>query len=160
SKEQKQFLKLTKKWQTLQKSLDEFSNLSSWKILPSSTEIDSLLDQLQGNYWQKRKAKKRWNQLSHLPFDTAKLALNELVTFNDLQQQIAKIDLQLTELGLSDPSTEIPQIQTAIPLFTEQKWQDYASLSAEQKKTLLGINPTIERFRVLVKHYFSFGDDL
>jgi len=160
SKEQKQFLKLTKKWQTLQKSLDEFSNLSSWKILPSSTEIDSLLDQLQGNYWQRRKAKKRWSQLSHLPFDTAKLALNELVTFNDLQQQIAKIDLQLTELGLSDPSTEIPQIQTAIPLFTEQKWQDYALLSAEQKKTLLGINPTIERFRVLVKHYFSFGDDL
>ena len=160
SKEQKQFLKWTKKWQTLQKSLGEISNLSSWKIIPSSTEIDSLIEQFNGNYWQKRKAKKRWNQLSHLPILKAELALNQLVALNDLKQQITKIDIQLTELGVSDPSTEIPQIQTAIPLFTEQKWQDYALLSAEQKKTILGINPTIERFRILVKQYFSFDDDV
>ena len=159
SKEQKQFLKIVKSYQSLAKKAST-RNQSSWKTIPSMLEIEVIIDQLNGNFWAKRKAKKRWNELSHLPINKALEALAELKSSLELEAKINEKEIQLHELGLVDISQEIPQILNAIPLFTEDKWHDYALLSAENKKVLLGIQPKLERFRVMIKHYFSFDDEL
>lgn len=159
SKEQKQFLKIVKSYQSLTKKAST-RNQSSWKTIPSTLEIEVIIDQLNGNFWLKRKAKKRWNELSHLPINKALEALAELKSSLELEAKIGETEIQLHQLGLVDISQEIPQILNAIPLFTEDKWHDYALLSAENKKVLLGIQPKLERFRVMIKHYFSFEDEL
>lgn len=160
SKEQKQFLKLAKSYQSSRNKQTQSQNQSSWKSIPSTIEIESLLEQFNGGFWSKRKATKRWNQLSHLPIQKAELALIELKENTELQQKIGALETQLVQLGLTDLAIEIPQIQNAIPLFTEDKWNDYSLLSAENKKSLLGIHTKLERFRVMIKHYFSFDEEL
>lgn len=160
SKEQKQFLRLARKYQAQVKEQNPTLNLSSWKTIPSTLEINVLLEQLKGNFWSKRRATKRWNQLSHLPTQKAELALNELTESNQFSDKLNEIEVQLLQLGLTDIPQEVPQIQNTIPLFTEDKWQDYSLLSTENKKSLLNIQVKLERFRVMIKHYFSFEEDV
>ncbi len=160
SKEQKQFIKLATTYQSLIQQKNQLPSLSAWKLEPSIIEVESIIEQLNSGFWSKRKATKRWGQLNHLPIQKASLAYTELKERIDLEHKLSKTESQLLQLGLTDIAQETPQLQNAIPLFTKDKWYEYSQLSAEQKREIIGFQIKLDRYRVMIKHYFSFDEDL
>ncbi len=131
SKEQKQFSRLAKQFLALSgtSKID-----SEWKIYPSVIEARSLQNQLlEGSFFERRSSKKRWKQLSNLPFTEAKLSLEKRIKSGEQEEKLSKCLTQFQKLGLNDPSNEIEQIQQSIPLFSADRWQTYSSIPTEHR---------------------------
>lgn len=134
SKEQKQFLRLVKQFKSLSGSAEIGSE---WKIYPSVIEAHSLETQIkEGSFFVRRSAKKRWKELSHLPFDQAKTSLITRLNAGEQEEKLVKCIDQLNSLGVHDPNREIDQIQQSIPLFSEDLWQTFATIPKEHRSKI------------------------
>ena len=131
SKEQKQFIRLAKQFVGLSGTTEIGSE---WKTYPSLVEAESLQHQIkQGTFFERRSAKRRWKQLSNLPFTEVQFNLEERIKAGEKEEKLNKCLAQLQRLGLGDPSAEIEQIQHAIPLFSEERWQTYSAIPLEHR---------------------------
>lgn len=131
SKEQKQFIRLAKQF----KSLNDTKEIGSeWKIYPSIVEARSLETQIkEGTFFVRRLAKKRWKQLSNLPFKQAEKSLDTRLKAGEQEDKLNKCIHQLHGLGINGPAVEIDQIQQSIPLFSEDRWHTYTSIPIEHR---------------------------
>lgn len=157
SKEQKLFLKTVKNYQSLQQKTAASSNLSDWKIVPSTIELEDLKEKISSpTFWKQRATKKRWKEVSHLSFDRALTSIEHLQGILQLQQELNDLEMQLIALGIVDLPTEIPQILHLIPLFTQEKWKLWNEISEEKKVLISSLSSKIDRFKSTVNMYFKF----
>jgi len=160
SQEQKKFIKIAKKFNELQSELKEFHNLSEWKNLPSELELKSIQNQIQhGGFWDKRKAKKRWNELSNLPWSESLNGIERLEKRFSLQTNLNVLMSKFTSQNIHEPKTEIPQILSLIPLFTKEKWETYQSLAKSESENILFFLTKIDRFKSNLKHLFNLNEN-
>ena len=126
SKDQKQFKRLAKHYQRLSRS-EEIG--SEWKVYPSLVESESLRKQLlNASFFERRKLKKRWGELSNLPFSEAQSALKKRLDQASDEVKWQKCLDQLSQLGITEPGTEIEQIQQTMTLFSEANWHAYTAI--------------------------------
>lgn len=140
SKAQKKFLKLRLNYLQLQEQLVQKNReTGKWKIVPTPSECETLTEQLsKGSFFGRRKAVRRWKQLSDLPVETAVVALGAQAEIHTLNETISKIKIDFCGLGLENPETEIPAVFTGIHSYTEAQWQELNNMTAEEKNALTG----------------------
>lgn len=157
SKEQKKYLRLKKKWKSLQEKLED--NSSDWKNQPNEIECDSLISNLEnGNFFQKRKAKNRWKEISNLDVQFASERLKSWKNQLEIQQEIKKNERQFSEINVQNPAEEISIIDGAIHFFTEEKFQLFDQLSGEEKSKIGKSHRQFEDLNSLLKSNFVFGE--
>lgn len=138
SRAQKAFLNLRKKYLQARIEIERINaNRSHWKITPSESETKSLLNLLEkGNFFARRKAHKRWREISQLPFSDAQKELKthflEIEKINAFSQLIIKF----CELGIDDPDKEVNLIFQTLGLFTEDQWKLLAAIPEERRNKL------------------------
>ena len=131
SKEQKQFTRLAKQYASLSA---EHEIGSEWKVYPSIVEAQSLQQQIkEGSFFEKRSTKKRWKQISTLPFAEAILNLEKRLKAGEQEEKLTKCLTQLKKIGVHDPSSEIERIQQSMSVFSEEKWKIFHSIPAEHR---------------------------
>lgn len=157
SKERKQFDRLTKQFIAEKKHA---SIGSEWKIVPSAVEAESLISELtSGTFFARRAAKKRWQQLSHLPVREAKTSLQHILESLELAKAHEKIISQFGAIGIHDPANEIERIRQSFPLFSEERWNAYLSIPIEQRSKITQHHGTLERLHRELLSAFDFNVD-
>ena len=155
SKEQKQFIRLAKQFVGLSPTTEIGSE---WKIYPSLVEAASLKNQLkEGTFFEKRSAKKRWKQLSNLPVSEAHLNLEKRIKDGEQDEKLTKCIAQLQRLGVNDPSKDIEQIQHALPLFSEERWQIYLAIPPEHRAKITLHHKTLNDLFHDINSAFKLG---
>ena len=135
SRAQKSFLILRKKYLQVKIEIDHINaDRSHWKITPSESETKSLLNLLKkGSFFARRKAYKRWRDISQLPFEDAKTELEKHLSEIEKINSFSQIIIKFCELGIDDPETEINLIFQTLGLFTEDQWNTLASIPEEKR---------------------------
>ncbi|MCO4813969.1 MAG: ATP-binding protein [Flavobacteriales bacterium] len=161
---QKRFLRLRKKYNTSKKELLEIQkNQSQWKIRPSESETISLLKRLQneigiGSFLSRIKTKKRWSDLSNLPFNEANEELQNHL--NDIEKinTYSQITIKFCELGIENVETEVDLIYQTIHAYSEIEWQLIADFSMEKKSLLTNSHTNLTNLYSDLKTSFNFSE--
>ena len=154
SKERKQFLRLAKQFASLS-SENEIG--SEWKTYPSIVEAQSLQQQIEkGSFFEKRAAKKRWKQISTLPFTEATSNIEKRLKDGEQEVKLNKCLTQLKKLGVHDPSKEIEQIQQSMSVFSEDKWKIFHSISAEHRTKITKHHKSLNDIHHTLQSLFKF----
>ncbi len=145
SREQRRFLKLRKRYLTASKTAVS-SEDSHWKIVPGEQETNALLRTLHnGGMFEKRKARKRWKGLSHLPVKEAAEALrthrSKLVAKADFSQLL----IEFCDLGLTNPEIEIEIIYQTLLQINKDTWQSYHDLPERERANLTAHHEQLHR---------------
>ncbi len=157
SKERKQFDRLSKQYLAESKHA---SRGSEWKIVPSILESNSLLNVFNnGTFLARRKAKRRWQELSHLPVGEAKNSLQELLESFELAKKHQKIVDQLSVIGIHDPANELERIRQSFPLFSDERWGAYSSIPVAHRSTITNHHSALERLHRELLSAFDFEVD-
>lgn len=157
SKERKQFDRLSRQFlaETKHESIH-----SEWKTVPSSVEAESLQNVLTtGTFFARRTAKKRWQQLSHLPVGEANSSLQELLERLELAKKHQKILDQFSAIGIHDPANEVERIRQSFPLFSEDRLIRYLALPPESRSKITQHHTTLERLHRELLSVFAFESD-
>lgn len=160
SKEQRKFKKEVKRFHELTAKSNALKQLSEWRIVPSALELGAIKIQLQGSFWDKRKARKRWLELSHIPFTHAFEAIQKLEEKFSLEQEINQLKSKFQEQNIFEPETELAQLLSLIPLFTKEKWEVYQSMSTLEIEQIGSLLSKIDRFKANLKHFFILRSDI
>lgn len=159
SREQNRYLKLARNYTKLMIRKGNL-NHTHWKVSPSASEVHALLSSLStANYFQRRKLKKRWQQLSEVPFEHCLSCLQERQQELTLEEEISQIQLQFCDLGIDDPEKQLPLIAQTLPHFTHAHWEAYASVSAEHRDTLTQLHSRLHTLYREFRTYFNFKND-
>lgn len=159
---QKKFLSLRKRLLKSKKQLLAIQkNQSQWKERPSESETNSLLKRLENNsglskIFSRIKIKKRWLELSNLPFSEA---LKELQTHQEnlhVINEYSQITIKFCELGVEESETEVPLIYQTIKAYSEEEWKKIASYSTERKEQLTSSHKIISKLKSDLKAAFNF----
>lgn len=158
SREQKRFLKLRKEWIKVSEGLPEDNN---WISPPSSAETNGLLHMLNGdgNFFSRIRAKKRWKQLSKIPFESARDALLEHKEFLDQKNTLSQINIKFCDLGVENVKIEVPLIFQTLHVFSEDKWKELESISEDMRKKVTTHHRSLSGLRQHLVKYFKFSPD-
>lgn len=155
SKEQKRFLRLRKSYLKLQKTVDQ--SLSEWKIVPSKMEVEALHDQLEsGSFFEKRRARKRWKDLSHLSVEHAPDAIATLLDKLANDDKFAQTLIKFCDLGIESPETDIESIHQTLGAFTPELWKIWDASTAEERRFFTDHHQTLHALYQELKDHFVF----
>ena len=149
---------LRKKYLKAKKQLEKIQlNSSQWKINPSEVETKILLKQLENNsFFGRIKLKKRWREISTLPFSEAKRELSSrLVEMKEINH-FSEIIIKFCELNIENPEIEVPQIFQTLHAYSENEWKKIALFSEEKKSLLTNSHRELDQLHRDLKHYFRF----
>ncbi|MDX2360650.1 MAG: AAA domain-containing protein [Crocinitomicaceae bacterium] len=161
SKANKRFLSLRKKFLQAKVELEQInSNRSHWKTSPSETETNSLIQTLgNGSFFSKKKAKKRWEGISHLPVSKANEALSnhleELAKINNYSQIIIKF----CELGMENPEIEVSLLYQTLGVFGEDQWKILEELSPELRVKMTDHHAELNELHHALKSHFNLTEE-
>lgn len=156
SKAQAKFLKLYAEYNQLANRNNDI-NLTDWKFVPSIREVEVFLDE-KVNFFQKIKLKKRWAELSHLPYKMRKESIEYLIKAEtDLDVQMAVED-KLSKIGVTD-LFEIDVLKASLHLFSKEKWNVYQQLTPKLKELLSEAHVSINQFKDVLKHTFRLNEN-
>lgn len=159
---QKSFLNLRKKYLKARIELERInSNHSHWKIVPSESETTSILNTLEkGRFISKWQTKKRWKEISHLPFPEARKELKrhqlEIATINSYTQIIIKF----CELGLVEPENEVDQIYQTLGLYSPDQWSEFEAIPVEKRSKLTSYHSELNTLYHNLKNAFQFSEKI
>ena len=160
SKAQKKFITLRKKFNRLlieRKQIE--SENSHWKIIPSEVETISLLQSIQKSTFTKRfKTKKRWKEITHLPFEIAQKELE--VHLKNLQtlKTISHLTVEFCELGVESPEINVEQIYTTINAISETEWDTLSKIPIEKRTKITSSHHLLERLQRDLQTYFNLNE--
>jgi len=158
SKEQKQFLKFRKKYLNLRLQVEKIkSNQSHWKTVPSEAETRSLINtfEIGGRWFARLKSKRRWNDLSHLPFSNALPELKNHAKQIETLNAFTLIVLNLCKLGIEDVENEVPLIHHTLGLFSADQWQELEAIPTGQRRSIIENQTEIGRLHHSLKSSFN-----
>ncbi len=162
SSAQKKFLRLYKKYKKAKLDIERLDkNQSEWKTIPSLVESKSLLNSLEKNpsFFERRKLKKRWSELSQLPISEA---VNELIQHISNTEKIIKysqIIIDFCELGLENPEVEIPLIKQTIETYTQEQWDKFKNIPVEKRELITHKHTLIFNLYSDLKAHFIFEEE-
>lgn len=158
SRAQKKFLKLRQKFLQIQESLAQTGlETGRWKSVPTPTECEVLAEQLdKGSFFTRRKALKRWKMLSDLPVETARVALPAQARIHALNQDLSSLKIDLCELGLENPETEVQMLFNSIHTYSEAQWQELVSMTTEEKNLLTGQHGVLQALHSGIRAALAF----
>lgn len=155
------FLKVKNAYLKAKIKAEKNGNLSEWKIVPSEVEVHSLLQEVAStNFWEKRRFKKRWNEISNISLKSAKKSLDSLIQHFKVKEQILQAEQKLIAFGLTDFDVDLSQIELLKSVLSTEKWKIYEELSAEKRIFLDNFGAQLDRFRVFIKHYFTVSENV
>lgn len=159
-KARKKFLKLRKAYQKITLEIEqERANLSHWKTVPSMVETESLLKQLgTGNFFERRKARIRWKQLTHLDVHLAPDTLQKHLYTAQRLHALSQLMIEFCALGLDDPQTEIDLIYGVMHMYTEAQWLEIEAIPASERTVLTEQHQILNRLYTDLRHAFEIQD--
>lgn len=157
SKAQKKFISLRKKYNKAKIELEQIQKENShWKIIPSEVETNSLLESIQKSTLTKRfKTKKRWKEITHLPFE---IAQNELeVHLKNLQsiKSFTHLTIEFCELGIEISEIDVEQIFNTINAISDSEWDSLASIPIEKRLKITASHHVLESLQRDLNTYFN-----
>lgn len=156
----KKFIRLRKK---LNKHIQEEANgqRSHWKIEPSLIEVESVQEQLKNSgFFNRIKMKKRWRQLSTLPFERAHEALKQENEFLKKRASLSHLLIDFCDLGIESPEIEVPIIHAAIHSFTNEQWSFFNQLDASERSRINRHHDDLHKLYSMCRNYLRLDDDL
>lgn len=159
SKEQKQFVRLSKKWKKLTSTKEQFeANQTTWKIIPSFEEYQDLSNQIRGGFFNRRKAKKRWDEISTVTYSEQSKSIDELLLYFKTIKDLQQVKNEFISLGVE--AELIPSLSSSLTLFSEEKWALYQQIPTELKVNSQFILRDIEEFESELGIYFNLDENL
>jgi len=162
SRAQKRFISLRKKYLAAKIDVESLEQTHShWKVIPSEEEAQSMLRNLEsGGLLRKRKARKRWNQISFLPFEDALETLHARLQEIKKIKALSQIKIKFCDLGIEDVENDVPLIQQTLLLFSQDQWHLLERIPAEKRSLLTNSHGDINNLYQDLKTHFSFNEDL
>ena len=154
SRQQQSFKRLRKKYLALTTTTN--TSASEWKQCPSFPEATSLQKQLaEGSFFGKRRAQRRWKQLSHLPVSEAQLSLSQLLDQYTHTAELNKVRSRLHDLGIEDPERELPQIHATLAHYSDEQWRAFATVTPEDRARYTESHSELSQLYQWLKHTFK-----
>ena len=156
SKEHKKYLKLKKQhYQNLQKKEKLDYEFKNWRTIPSSMEIEKVINILEnGSFWKKRKAQKYIRSFSNSPYILSIENLKKILSFHAITHELSKIKNEFCELGISNCELELPQIDLISHEIKAFEWTVYLNLSTKEKDELTTIQHQLNTFKTKITSNF------
>lgn len=161
SKPQLRFLSLRKKYLKAFAEVEQIqSNQSHWKIVPSESETLAFKENLKsGGFFSKIQSKKRWKEISNLPFSNADNALkqhaDELTKINLLTQ----IKVKLCQIGIENPDSEVSLIHQTLSVYSEDQWTSLQAIPSEKRSRITSHHRTLEKLYFDLNSNFNLQGD-
>ncbi len=158
STQHKRFLSLRKKYLKARIQLEVIQkNQTQWIIVPSESETNSLLSRLKGiTFFTKRKLKKRWHEISKMPFIEAEKELlkhkKQIATINSFSQ----ISIDFCEFGIENVEIDVPQIFQTLTYYSEEEWQKINNFPDERKQFLRDSHTHLRELHQVLNQVFRF----
>ncbi len=158
SSSQKKFLSLRKKSLKAKSILDKrATNSSQWKVNLSETETKSLLKQITSNsFFAKIKWKKRWKEISTLPYSEAEYELTEKLIQIKENNDYSEITVKFCEIGIESVDLEVEAIYQTLHAYSENDWIKITQFSQEKKSLLINSHRAIEELHRELKDAFHY----
>ena len=161
SRANKRFLSLRKKYLKSKKEIDLINNNQShWKVVPSEIETRNLLETFSnGGFFQKRKARKRWNEIATVSqskaIETLQIHLTEIEEINTYSHII----IDFCELGIENPENEISPIHQTLTQFSKEQWFELENISSEKRALMTSFHHEINFIYSDLRAHFNFEDE-
>lgn len=160
SKGRKKFEGLYKKWISHPLKDHPLAIPSHWITRPGVLELDDLSERLQGSFFTKRSASKRWKQLSHLPVNKAQEAIAEDKLLRKQEDSFTQLVVKFCELGIESPLIEVDQIKQVMHYFTPEKWQQYRSFNNKERSNFSSFHSALRRLNDELKQYLRLSNEI
>ena len=162
SRAQQRFLSLRKKYMKARLEIEQInSNQSHWKIIPSETETNVLLEKFEkGGFFCRLKLNKRWKEISHLPVTEAKKELAKHLEETAKINSFSHIIIKFCELGVEDVENEVPLIHQTLRVFSEDRWKALERIPAERRLSMTMHHATLHNLHHDINSFFNIDDDL
>ncbi len=157
SKAQKKFISLRKKFNKAKVELNQIQKENShWKIIPSEVETNSLLESIQKSSITKRfKTKKRWKEITHLPFEIAQNELESHLKNLQTTKSISQLAVEFCELGIEAPEIDVEQIFNTINAISESEWESLSTIPTEKRSKITASHHLLESLQRDLNTYFN-----
>jgi len=160
SKEQKKFLKLRKKHmqlQILQSNLD--FEKSNWKIFPSLSETENLLNlSKETGFFGKLKFKKSWSTVSTTSVNQAEINLHKWKQYLVNSEDISHVKIELCEIGIDDVHSELELIFQQIHFYTASDREEWMQIPTGLQKIYASTNQALNQLYSQLKLNFNWDD--
>lgn len=113
--------------------------------------------------WKKRKWKRKMEKTLSFPIEDWELSLKNHLLYLDFEREKSKVLQALLELGIEDPTREIPQIDYLIQQFNsldETEFSELEQLSTELKQNLLRTQKELNEIQTQIKLFFAYSETL
>lgn len=161
SKFEKKFNQLKKKFYKLEKTFLEIEDtLLNWREIPSIAEASWLKENIEkGGFISKRKAVKRFKQLSKIHPSNAPLILNEIIRYHQLKVKFSRLEIDFYEIGIKNPKLDISIIETTKQQIKDFEWEIYFNLKEEEQNKLIKTHSILQRIKSSIKYHFVLDDE-
>jgi hypothetical protein len=162
SRAQKKFLSLRKRYLKAEAQIERAEqNHSHWKILPSKLEVESLKTQSETNgFFAKRKLKKRWEELSTMPFESMLGALSSYEEEIKIKDIISQFKIDFCDLGIESIEIDVPLIYQTINLYNEDQWRKLEGLDHKTRNELTEQHSVLEALFNELSFHFEFTNEV
>ena len=160
SKEQDRFLKLRKKYLQLQILHGSLENeKTNWKIQPSLTETEGLIEQQKNSsFLGKVKFKKQWSRLSVIPVSNAFDALNRWKHYLANSNAISQLKIDFCEIGVSDVENELEFINQQIHHFNPENKTIWSEIPKNDRQFYADENHALHQLYSQFKTHFRWEE--
>lgn len=160
SKKQRKFLQLRKKFVKTKIELEQIQKeRTHWKIVPSEIETITLLDSLQKSSLTNRiKTKKRWKEISHLPYDVAQIELESHLKNLVVYRSLSQLKIEFCDLGVDEPEVDVDQIFITINALSTKDWEDLAKVPVEKRTKITASHAVLDGLQRDLNTYFNLDN--
>ena len=160
SPQQKKYKSLRKRYLKLKNEVDLIENeKQNWKEFPSQNETEYLLSNLEnGSFWNKRKARKRINQLANSSFIDHQIALRNWKEYLDKNNSLSLIKNEFCEIELNEPEIDLTIIDLLILQIKANDWELYLTIPEIERKRLSDCHVSLGQLKSNLKTYFSLSE--
>jgi hypothetical protein len=143
TRENKTFLKLSKKYKTLKNELNTIQLPTHWKRNPHKIELTNLdtLFKAKGLNWKTRRT---WRKLSEAPVESAIELIRDQLQILQKKELYQAILNEFCGISISDPETEVDSLFRTFELLAPEEWQDLEQLRSELDLLPSGIHGQLE----------------
>lgn len=161
TKKHKRFLNISKKYLKVAIEIEGLESIiGNWKQLPTEEELDVLkVQSIKTGFLHTRKFKRTWTKYSTLTNEKAIELIEKQLHFYQLKTDLQKNRLELLELGIEDPTNEIPFVKQQLAHYSADQERIWISLTDDQRSSFGAANNSLSTLYSNLKTYFRLKED-
>ena len=161
SKEQKQFLKLYRKY-LKEKSI--FGTLemerNNWMIPPSESETETLLSLLkEKTLIGKWRFAKQWKKVSRIAAIKAENVLHQWRAYLHQKAIIAQIEIDFCDFGITHLPAEVEMLHLQISAYRSEEYEEWQLIKPVERARLAGANSVLGKLHSDLKMHFRLKEE-